>query len=421
MAGVEHPDMPKSIAGIQGFNLWNVLFIFVFIAWLNQRRYEGLRWDIPGKFQFLFFSYFGLLFINFLRLLFVTKDTTHYTNTQIISEFLINTFKWVLPGILLYDGCRSKKRVMLAVFSIIAVYLLLALQTIKVMPLHYMVASGEELSRRAAKRLGKDVGYFRTNLSMMFSGASWAVLMLLLVAKKKYKKITIFGISGIIALAQSLTGGRTGYVTWGMIGFIIGTLKWRRILFAIPILIYLLMAFVPGVKERMLTGIGGGKGEIDQYEITSGRTVVWPYVIEEIRKKPVFGHGREAMQSTGLALFLWTSLRESFPHPHNAYLELLLDNGIIGFFAIIPFYIVVMWCSFKLFLDKSDPFCSMIGGFTSVLVLALLVAGLGGQTFYPKEGNMGMWAAIGIMLRVYVERSKAIFTGQPLFNQEENE
>ena len=38
------------------------------------------------------------------------------------------------------------------------------------------------------------------------------------------------------------------------------------------------------------------------------------------------------------------------------------------------------------------------------LVLSLLVAGLGSQTFYPREGSVGMWCAIGLLLRVDRER-----------------
>ena len=40
MAVMEHEDMPKSMFGIQGFNMWNVLFMGVFVAWLASRRRE---------------------------------------------------------------------------------------------------------------------------------------------------------------------------------------------------------------------------------------------------------------------------------------------------------------------------------------------------------------------------------------------
>ena len=51
-------------------------------------------------------------------------------------------------------------------------------------------------------------------------------------------------------------------------------------------------------------------------------------MIEKIKEAPLFGYGRLAMRRTGLSAFLMEQLGESFPHPHNAYLEQLLDNGV---------------------------------------------------------------------------------------------
>ncbi len=40
VAVVQHPDMPKSIAGIQGLNPWNILFISVVFSWWQSRTKE---------------------------------------------------------------------------------------------------------------------------------------------------------------------------------------------------------------------------------------------------------------------------------------------------------------------------------------------------------------------------------------------
>ncbi len=41
MAVIEHPDMPKSILGIQGMNPWNVLLINVMAGWVIWRYRRG--------------------------------------------------------------------------------------------------------------------------------------------------------------------------------------------------------------------------------------------------------------------------------------------------------------------------------------------------------------------------------------------
>jgi O-antigen ligase len=181
----------------------------------------------------------------------------------------------------------------------------------------------------------------------------------------------------------------------------------------IPLTIIAVALLLPGVRNRMLQGFGdsgvGSKGKVDDYEVTAGRTLAWSYVIPKIKEAQIFGYGREAMIRTGIYQRILDEYGEgeTFPHPHNAYLQLLLDNGWFGFFLVIPFYVLVLKCSFTLLLDRQDVFCAAVGGVACSLLLALLVAGMGSQTFYPREGSVGMWAAIGVMLRVYVERARS--------------
>ncbi len=156
----------------------------------------------------------------------------------------------------------------------------------------------------------------------------------------------------------------------------------------------------------MLQGVGAEAGGANNtYEMTSGRNIAWPYVIDSIKERPIFGFGREGMTVSGTyqRILNDTDNGESFPHPHNAYLEVLLDSGIIGFIAIIPFYILTLRCCVRLFLTKHDPMLSAVGGMAAALVLALMVAAMGGETFYPREGSVGMWAAMGLALRVFVD------------------
>jgi O-antigen ligase len=211
-----------------------------------------------------------------------------------------------------------------------------------------------------------------------------------------------------------------GYVTWAAVGLLLGALRWRKALLLVPSVLLFLLVAVPGVSERMMQGFSGDydvpavnsdprafddEGP-DIYTVTAGRTIAWRLVAEKIREAPAVGWGRQAMLRTGVARDLLVRFGEEFGHPHNAYLEMLLDNGIVGFLAVIPFYFVVLRQGVSLFLDVRDPAFAAVGGVTLSLVVALLVASMGSQTFYPREGAVPMWCAIGLMLRVHVERSR---------------
>jgi hypothetical protein len=126
------------------------------------------------------------------------------------------------------------------------------------------------------------------------------------------------------------------------------------------------------------------------------------------------GYGRLAMVRTGVTRFLSVQLDEGFSHPHNAYLELLLDNGIIGFLLVMPFYAVVLLYSIKLFRDSRSPVFVAVGGASAACLLGLLIASMGSQSFYPREGWVSMWCLIFLMLRVWVQRQRVLKASAPL-------
>jgi O-antigen ligase len=419
MAVIEHPDMPKTMLGIQGLNPWNLLLLVILLAWLVRRRHEHLSWDMPPSISLLLLLYLGVVVTGFLRMMSDRGTLVEYTTDYLVSEHLINTVKWTIPGLLLFDGCRSRTRFRAGLASVLGIYLLLALQVIKWMP-PSAALSGDALSERSSKILLNEIGYHRVNLSMMLAGASWAILATVPLTTRLRQVVGIVAASLVVVYAQALTAGRMGYVTWAVVGLLLCVFRWRRYLPLVPLVILAAALVVPGAAERMFAGFSAdtrnsnprltGHAGLDRdndaedpdvYTITAGRNVAWPYVIDKISQSPIFGFGRLAMERTGLAAFLWDEFRESFPHPHNAYLELLLDNGWVGFLLVVPFYLAVLARSFTLFSSR-PPFCAAIGGVASSLLLALLTASFGSQTFYPREGSVGMWCAIGLMLRVHV-------------------
>ena len=418
MAVIEHPDMPKTILGIQGLNPWNLLLVAVVAGWARARKAEGLTWDMPRRVNLLLLLYLGVVLIAFARMA-ASPGLLDESLPSLVSEYLVNTLKWVVPALLLFDGARTRPRLLLGLAALLGVYFLLGVQVIKWMPLSYALDS-DSLSSRSLKILQNEIGYHRVNISAMLAGASWAIFATRPLALANWQRVALIGATVAVAYAQALTAGRAGYVTWAAVGLILCSMRWRKYLLGVPVLIIAVAVLAPGVTQRMLEGFtastrdvnvrleqgGGSDSGPDAYTITAGRTVIWPFVIRKITQAPLFGYGREAMVRTGLTQYLFVNLGEAFGHPHNAYLELLLDSGLFGFLLVLPFYFVIVKKSISLFMDARHPVFTSVGGVSSALVLALLLAGTGSQTFYPREGWLPMWCAIGLMLRVYVERAR---------------
>ncbi len=416
MAFVQHPDMPRTMFDVQGLDPWNVLFFAIVIAWFSQRTSQRLRWDMPRSVTVLLLLNFVVLVIGFLGLVVDRHSLPYETSIAgLTSEYLFNPVKWALGGLLLFDGCRTRRRLLLGLTSILLLYLLLGLQVAK------WVSPGElngmELSAYTLRRLNQEIGYHRNNLSTMLAGASWAMLAVLSLAASAKLRWGIVTTALIVLYAQALTGGRGGYLAWCTVGLTLGLLRWRRYLVLVPLMIIVIVSLFPAVRERALWGIEPNgptasenmSDETGLDEFTAGRTVIWPRVIEESLRAPLFGHGRLSFQRTGLAVE-WSGPESGdtvgVEHPHNAYLEMLLDGGVIGLLFALSLYGYLLSAAFSLVRDRRSPVFLAVGGIAVSLILAQLVGSFTGQSFYPHEATVGMWGAIGLLLRVSVQRSR---------------
>jgi len=279
------------------------------------------------------------------------------------------------------------------------------------MPFESALGGGGSDIQRTRLKVCSSIGYSACDMSTMLAGASWGIAaVLLLVRKKKYKAMVLISVC-IVAFGQALTGGRAGYAAWAATGLILCLLKWRKQLLLAPVAVMLLPIVLPGVVDRMLYGFGetdvSGQTTVNDYEVTSGRMLIWPHVIDKIGESPLVGHGRLAMNRTGLTEYLGQEYgeAEAFPHPHNMYLETLLDNGVLGSIPIFLFWVMIVIYSARLFRSGNHLY-SAVGGLALSLMLAQLFAGIGSQHFYPRESTLGMWVAIFLSLRVYAEEKR---------------
>ena len=434
MAIFQHPDMPKSIGGVPGLNHWNFLFVNTVLSWLASRKKEKLLWDMPRIFNVLFVLYAFFISLSVVRYLLDHSGVDELLSTlgaapvstiSDINEYLINCFKWVLPGMIIFDGCRNRKQYNFAVGMLALMLIILAFQVVKAMKLGSLMLGGDALQRKALKIISSSVGFHRVNISMIMSGAFWMVFCLKELVSTKHYWLVILPSCSIIFLAMALTGGRTGYGTWAILGFIYCLFKWRKYFLLAPLIYIVILTFAPSTVERLGFGFSNDssgefqdayeaeeiefEGEnVDLYEVTSGRNLAWPLVWESIEEAPFFGYGREAMKNIGITLKMRELYGEfdSFPHPHNAYLQWIQDNGFVAAIPVFLLYFLLLKYSWSLFRDNSNPLYVVTGGSSFALIGAFLIASIGSQTFYPREGAVGMWVGIALLLRVYVERNK---------------
>ena len=404
-------DFPKSLGGIQGLNVWNVLFADIFLAWLANRRREGLVWDMPTKINVFLVLWLGVILVGWVRMMVDRSQLASFTLTQLISEQLINTIKWPIVGLLLFDGCRTRHRIKLALACILLLFALFTVQIGRYVPPRVVLVPGKLTARR---NIQEDVGISINGAGKMTSGVPWAMLTIIPLLKMRKYRFLMLGACVTSIYALGLAGSRSGFIACGATLVLLCFLRWQRYLLLLPFVVIILFVAFPGASAKMFHGFGevdvSGEAITNKYNVTSGRSEFWPYVISKIPESPFFGFGREAMTRTGLRDILEEEVSkwEAVTHPHNAYLEVLLDSGLIGLVIIVGLHMFIWVYSVRLFIDRTDPLYSAAGGIALALLTGHLVAYMGGQSFYPEEIDLGLWCAIGVMLRLYVVRGSLV-------------
>ena len=119
------------------------------------------------------------------------------------------------------------------------------------------------------------------------------------------------------------------------------------------------------LMQRLLSGEESESG---------GRGEVWAHAWQEITASPLFGHG------------FGYSLQQSYSHPHNMFLQVGMDTGLVGMVLIVLLMltpIVALWGSWK----KNGNISPLTIGFFLAFVVLLLDAQKSGD-FYTARTLM---------------------------------
>lgn len=129
-------------------------------------------------------------------------------------------------------------------------------------------------------------------------------------------------------------------------------------------------------------------------DLTSGRLQSWYYLISDVALSPIVGRG--------LGSTLWTSavtsgLYPSSSHPHNMYLQILLDVGILGLAFVLYFFFRLLRVLRKL---SKDEFIAprlrafFVGSWASLV--GMLVLAFTGGSWFPSVDQGFLWMTLGI-------------------------
>ncbi len=199
--------------------------------------------------------------------------------------------------------------------------------------------------------------------------------------------------------ALLLTFSRGGLTAWLVVvlGYVWHRRHLKALLWAAAVAAALLFAAPESIKERFGAGLHQGAigdvSDVEKDELTAGRVHGWMLLAPEVLDSPWFGRGLGSTQwSEAVALG-----RYKANHPHNIYLEILMDLGLVGFGAMAWFYAGRLRCFTRL-ARRADMPAELRGLFAGARwsLWGLLAMAATTAYYMPNAAQFPLWFCLGM-------------------------
>jgi len=169
----------------------------------------------------------------------------------------------------------------------------------------------------------------------------------------------------------------------------------------------------PRMQARMFYSGSGTFSDIsiqNRNFATSGRSALWPELVEEIKKRPLLGHGANASET------YVTATRPNMAHPHNDWLRLPYDYGVLGTFLFVVTLLAQVFHALAAARRAPDPVRVLfIGAASSFIVLAVFMFTDNIILYAAFFGNL-QFAFLGSAYALVGPRKRARAPAGPLGN-----
>src|SRR5438552_735895 len=389
---------PLSVFGVTGLNPLNLVLFATLMSYLI--RGERLGTFVPKKLFWLFIlpiavaSLIGSRHVDEVHPYFYEVEVIHFTDAAgYLRDLLLKPMLTVLAALLIAQAVIKSKKVESFLIPFIA-----AIWVMSVMAIGYVVAEGVSLGTLAltnARTFFSALGMHANDLGRLYAVAYALLLFTWGETKDVRLKSVLFVTMGVLTLALLFTFSRGAFVGWVMVNVLFLVWKFNARTAGLALLAGSIgLALMPGaVIGRMSLGLVGG-GDVNEF--SAGRVEeIWIPLLPELFKSPLWGSG---LDSTMWAKALWAEMMLPVTHPHNAYLQVILDMGLLGTGLLLAFY----WHVYRTCRDlgsNANLSPTMRGFFQGAVagLLCFVVTGFAGSSLRPPPEFASLRIAVGIM------------------------
>jgi O-antigen ligase len=268
----------------------------------------------------------------------------------------------------------------------------------------FIIESGVRLGWLASSRARaffSAIGIHANDLGRLYVVAYALLLFVWWETKQQALKNFLFATMGVLCFALLLTFSRGAFLGFLLVN--LWLLAWKfntkSVSLAVLALTAALILLPAAVYTRVTVGFDTGDAEA----VSAGRIEgIWLPLLPEVLKSPIWGHG--------LGSIMWSTPMEAgamltVGHAHNAFLEAVLDMGIVGLGLLLAYFWHV-WLGFRSLGSNAYLSAELRGFFQGATagLLAFLVTGMAGSSLRPTGEFSYLWLAIGMMYGVLARR-----------------
>ena len=203
----------------------------------------------------------------------------------------------------------------------------------------------------------------------------------------------------LVSLALLLTFSRGALFAYLVVvaGFMLHRRRIKAVIVSAAVIALVVLAAPESMKERFGTGLRQGAisdaNNVDKDDLTAGRVHGWVLLAPEVLESPWLGRGLGSTQWSGAV----ASGRYKANHPHNIYLEILMDVGLLGFAAIAWLHVLYLRM-FKRLAQSPSLHPSLRAYFLGARYALLGMLAMAATTAYfmPNAAQAYLWFSLGL-------------------------
>jgi hypothetical protein len=390
--------LPRNLFGITGLNPLNLIMFATLGSLILRGKADDVGAFLPNK---LFWMYIvpigvaGLIGFRFAHLAhpeLYENLAIHFTDGRgyFLDEVVKPLFTVLIALLVGAAVARSKRPERFLLPIGVAIWILGLLAVSRVARTSLSLSS---LADPSMREFFSSLGMHANDLGRLYAVAYALLLFTWAESKDRMLRLACLATMGLVVAALVFTFSRGAFAGFLVVNALF--LLWRFNMKTMALLLVAGVAFLamlpPEVWLRLSMGMGDGADAVSAGRLEG----IWLPLVPELLNSPLWGNGKgSVMWSEPMA----KGLMHVVTHPHNAYLELYYDMGLIGVVLLIGYFLHV-WTGLRALGSNAFLTPELRGFFKGAAagLVAFFVTGFAGSSFTPRPEYAFLWIAIGMM------------------------